>query len=692
MSKTDLFEQNTQKRIKELEKTIIALDTAFHVTGDDCIDPFTGEVVLDNEYDALKKELENLHPTSKIFKDVTAAKSSKIKNKIIHDPPMTSINKCNGTEKEKEAILMKFFEDCRKIDKDIASQKSYPVWLEKFFTMSYKHDGLALSCEYENGDLKRVGLRSKSGQDGIDVTDLAKYIAGIPQNLKDPVTCKIRGEVETPISDFIRVSEELGDDAKANPRAHTAGSMNHKTAKKMKDRGLRFTAYNVVGIKNPPYKTEIERAKWTSKLGFHYVKTIPFTFDMLKTFEDQHRRLNFMVDGAVISIGNLELQKQMGQSGSKLTGNPKGKIAFKFKDEIKTAIVKDITWQTGRTGNITPVLIFDGIQLEGTTVSKCTAHNLGMIKTHKIGIGSEIEIIKSGKIIPKINKVIKAKGSAKIPTNCPSCGERLLEVDGSDGALSLICDNSDCSAQNVKSLNHWMKVLGVKGIAGSTIEKLIDAGLIRKRSDFYKLTLGTLLNNGITERTAVLILARIWMIPSPEQEKDNVVLRNKLKPILKINIPTEKFFAAFGIKEAGKEVGRLLSQQYQDFNEIRNLTISELESIDGIGSITAKNTVDFLTKNKHEIDQLLQFITLESAKNKGGKLDGQVFVLSGSIEGGKDLWKESIEEQGGIVKSSVSKKTNYLVAGDGSGSKSDKAEELNIPILTVDDLEKMIDD
>jgi DNA ligase (NAD+) len=684
-----------KKRIKELEKIIIALDTAFE-KGDDCINPITKEVVLDNEYDALKRELETLCPESKIFQTVTASTAKNDGKKIIHDPPMTSINKCNGTEKEKDSILHKFFDDCLKVDNitPMSDRKSWPYWLKCFFVMSYKHDGLALSCEYEKGELKRVGLRSKSGMDGINVTDKAQYIAGIPQKLSQPVTCKVRGEVETTIGTFNRVNASLSDkDQKANPRAYTAGSMGQKTAEKMKDRGLRFTAYNVVDIENPPYKTEIERAKWTSRLGFHFVKTVPFTYDMLKTFEDNHRRLNFMVDGAVISVNNLALQEALGKTGSKATGNPKGKIAFKFKDEVKNAVVKDIVWQTGRTGNITPVLIFDGIQLEGTTVSRCTAHNLGMIKSNNIGIGSKIEIIKSGKIIPKIHKVVDAKGSANIPTECPTCSGN-LEVDkGSDGAEALVCKNSKCSAQNVKNLNHWMKILGVKGIAGSTIEKLIDAGVVQTPGDFYRLTVNGLIDVGFTKRTAVLIVARAWMVNGPENIKDDNLIIDAIKghKASKIKIPLAKFFAAFGMKNAGKEAGRILEQKVGNWDKIKNLTESELLAFDGIGPTMAKEIVQYFKENKDMVEDVEQYFRID-AKVIKGKFGGKNFVLSGSLEGGKDFWRDEIEAKGGTVKSSVSKKTDYLIAGDGSGSKSDKANELNIPILTVDELEDLLNE
>ncbi len=689
-----------KKRIKELEKIIIGLDTAFEI-GNDCINPITNEIVLDNEYDALKKELFNLNPESKIFKTVTASQAATSKKKIVHDPPMTSINKCNGSEEEKEKILYKWFEDCRQfsLKKDpssIGDMKSYPGWLCNFFTMSYKHDGLALSCEYKKGELKRVGLRSKSGVDGINVTDKAKYIKGIPQTLNKPITCKVRGEVETPVSIFEKVSAELGEDAKANPRAHTAGSMNQKTAEKMKDRGLRFTAYNVVGVENPPYKTEVERAKWTSKLGFYFVKTVPFTYDMLKTFEKQHRRLDFMVDGVVISVSNLELQTACGHSGNKLTGNPKGKIAFKFKDEVKNAIVKDIEWRTGRTSTITPVLIFEkGIELEGTTVKRCTCHNLGILKQNKIGIGSEIEIIKSGKIIPKLHKVIKAKGDVIVPSSCPSCSFQTEIKDGSNSTQSLVCANKSnlCPAQNIRNFNHWLKILDVKGIASSTIEKLIENGLVNKPGDFYRLTIDKLIKEGITKRTAILIVARIWMVRSPENIKDNDILIKAIEghSTEKIKIPMEKFFAGFGMKSAGKEAGRILSQKIGDWNKIKTSSIAELENFDGIGPIMAQEIVNFFQNNKDMIEDVEQYFKFK-IKTSGGKLEGKTFVLSGSLDGGKSKWKKQIEEKGGVVKSSVGKKINYLVAGDGSGSKTEKATELKISILTINDLERLLNE
>jgi DNA ligase (NAD+) len=672
------------QRVADLEKIIETLDTLFE-QGEDCVNPLTGQVVLDNEYDAMKVELAKLHPDSRIFKSVTSSAARLVGKKIQHDPPMTSIGKCNGTQAEKEAILHKWIDEC-----SIHLPKNA---LGDNFVVSLKHDGIACSLIYENGELKSAGLRSKSGMDGIDVTAKMPYIDGVPQKLPIKINCILRGEIETPVSEFKRVSAELGDDAKANPRAHTAGTMNLKDPLEAKGRGLRFMCYNIIGLDGQYYKTERERAAWAKKvLGLNYIQMFPFSEKMLAVMEENHRRVDFAVDGAVISVNDLAAQAALGNVGDKKTGNPRGKLAWKFADEVKEVTVKKIVWQTGRTGNITPVLHFDGVQLEGTTVCRCTAHNVGIIKTNKIGVGSRIEIIKSGKIIPKLHKVVQAQGQVDPPKDCPSCGRFLLEVEGADGALALVCDRWDCPAQNIKGLNHWLTVLGVKGISESTITKLMDAGLLSTRSDFYRLDPKAMIDNGFTTRMAILIDARIWMVPSPEQIKDDTALRQATADVRrrgKLPIPLNKFFAAFGIDGAGKEVGRILMAEFKDWEKIRHLTIDELLEVDGIGPITAQNIVSFFESSQQEIDELLKHIEIEVVE-ASGIFDGKVFVLSGSLDGGKEKWKKAIEEEGGVVKSSVSKKADYVVAGPGSGSKSEMAKELGIPIISVTDLEQML--
>jgi len=694
--------KDIKSEIDDLRKIITHLDTCYHITGEDCVNPITGDIVTDNEYDALKKRLEQLDPNWEGFNTTFSAEEEVIGKKITHNPPMTSIEKCNGTEEEKNAILLKWMEDCiknvphhkRKIGFMPGRLEFVLVEKSDIFSMSFKHDGIALSLEYKDGKLESAGLRSKTGDDGIDVTAKAKNIKGIPLKLPEPLTLTVRGEIETYIKTFEEKNALLPEaDKKKNPRGYTAGAMNRKTAAEMKNMGLSFVAYNILNFDNPPYKTEIERAKWaTDVLGFNFVKTIPFSIAHLKAFEEVHRNLEFMVDGAVISVNNLEEQLDLGTHGNRANSNPKGKIAFKFADEIKTAIVTNIEWQTGRTGTITPVLNFDGIQLEGTTVSKCTAHNLGIIEQNKIGIGSKIEIIKSGKIIPKIKSVVESKGNVEYPEKCPSCGGSTERVEGNNDTVSLVCKSMNCPAQKVQNLDHYLKRIGVKGIAESTISKLCESGLVEEPADFYKLTLDKIKAIGIKERSAVLILSRIKMIVAPEQEKDNSVLLallNKIKD-KKIPIKMEIFISALGIDGAGRELGRIMAENYDSFDSVRNLSIQELEAHDGIGPITASSVYHYFKENRKLVDDLLEFIEIQIPQKKSGNLDGKKICLSGSLPGGKNKWKTFIEDNGGTIASSVSKKTDYLVAGDGSGSKTDKANQLGVKILTTDELEKMI--
>jgi len=678
-------------KVKELETIIEALDTAWDL-GMDCVNPITGEIVLDNEYDALIRELKTLNPKSKIFEGVTSSKAKLSGKKIVHNPPMTSINKCNGTQAEKLSTLIKWVRDTQVLIPIEQRPKGLDQHLEVNYSMSYKHDGIAVSLEYEDGKLVRAGLRSKSGQDGINVTKKMKYVSGIPQKLPLPLTCTIRGELETPVSVFKRVSKELGANAKVNPRAHTAGSMILKTAKEMKDRGISFTGYNILNLENPPYKTEVEREFWAKNtLKINFVKIIPISFDMLKIFEEEHRRLDFMVDGAVLSVNDLEIQEALGKTGKSDTGNPKGKLAWKFADEVKEVIIEDIIWQTGRVGNITPVLTFKGVQLEGTTVSKCTAHNVGIIKSNKIGIGSRVAIIKSGKIIPKIKEVIESKGKVIIPKTCPSCDGMVEEVEGANDAISLVCSNPFCSVQKVKNLNHFLTILGVKGIAESTINKLVELGLVKEPGDFYTLTVANLVNRGITKRTAVLIVARVWMIESAEEIKDDLKLINLAANSFKnkISIPVSKFFAAFGMKNAGKEAGRILEKHYKDWYKIKEVTEEEINGLDGIGPIMAKEIVAFFRNNDKMISNVETHFEFENIKS-GGILENKTFVLSGSFPEKKSFWKDIIEQNGGIVKGSVGKSISYLVAGEGSGSKSDKANKLGISIIDTKKLEELL--
>ena len=281
-------------------------------------------------------------------------------------------------------------------------------------------DGVALALYYEDGALARAGLRPRDGINGEDVTEQCQYVDGIPAKLKKRVTCSIRGELICKLKDFDKVQidlEKAGEKLRANPRNHAAGGIRQfKDPTKTKRMRLSFIAYTIEAQDNPPYKTELERAKYCNdELGVPYIPTKLFKFENLAKMEAGISKLDFEVDGVIVGVNNLETQEQLGRHGDPVTGNPKGKIAWKFREEEATPVVKEIEWKTGRTGKVTAVAIFDAVRLAGTNVSRATLHNAGFMQRRQITIGSKISVRKAGKIIPKVTGVVDGQGEPDFP-------------------------------------------------------------------------------------------------------------------------------------------------------------------------------------------------------------------------------------------------------------------------------------
>lgn len=693
------------KRADDLERIISHLDTLYEL-GDDCIHPDTGDIVSDGEYDALRRELKSLRPKSNIFKTATASTVSSAVKKVKHHPPLTSIEKASHEDVAiKKGMLVDWAKDCLQKTKHnsqdlveiTGTNIKYP---ENFFYQTYKLDGAAIALYYEDGELVQAGLRPRNGVDGEDVTEQVKYVAGIPQKLKLPVTCSVRGELICKLSDFEAVQKELaakGEPLRANPRNHAAGSIrNFKNPSKVKDMRLSFIGYTIEGLDNPPYKTEIERAKWANvSLGITYVQARRFKFEDLAKMEDNISNLDYEVDGVVVGVNNLEDQEQLGRHGDPKTGNPKGKIAWKFAEEEAAPVIKDIPWKTGRTGSIKPVGVFDAVRLAGTNVSRATLHNAGFILRYNIGIGTQVKVLKAGKIIPKVVGVLVNVAGRKIterdlPSACPSCGCKTELVKGGSADMwELVCNNKQCPSRNISGLCHFLSTIGVLGIGESIVTQLVENGFVKNFVDFYKLDEQKLSDCGFTHRESILILGNIRMIRSPEKLEDadlesEIIKSNKKK----LSIPLWQIFAAFGIKSAGKSAGKALAEHFRSFDKIRSASVQELEQVGDVGTKTAELVHDYLSENSALIYDLLKYIEPELPKT--GKLTGQIFCLSGSFDDGKKHWEDAIEALGGKCVGSVSAKTNYLVAGPGSGSKSDKAKELGVEIIDVEALKKLL--
>jgi len=685
--------------ILELEQVIPVLDSLFD-EGQDCINPLNDKEVPDNVYDLMRALLYKLHPNSKVFDSVTASQFQSTDNKIAHDPPMTSISKANGTLDEKDDILKKWLKDCCDELKYDPKKAKTPL-----FVTSFKHDGVALALYYEKGKLVAAGLRPNDGVNAELVTENAQYIDGVQMTLPLPVTCRIRGEVTCKISVFDKIVADIIRDGKknkynwsgkkppANPRNYAAGAIRQFDDPTITEkRKLQFTAYAIDNHDNPPYKTEIERSEWCrNELGIPFVLLKPFHYDNLAEMENGVTSLDFEVDGIVISVNNIEDGEQLGTHGSSVTGNPRGKLAWKFKEKSAVVTVESIRWQTGRTGRVTPVLEFKGVQLAGTNVENCTIHNVGIVKSGGIGVGAKVRIIKSGKIIPKVIKVEKKADKVEYPNRCPSCNGTLSLNIGKTGT-DLVCENDKCAAQNVKTLLHYLTIFGVKGIGPSKTEKLVSFGLVRCPADFYGLEVEDVEDAGFKERTATLIVAAIHMVTNPEKTKDNDKLLAKIhKARLKPKkIPLAKFFASLGISGAGKGTGRALAEHFGSLDKIRAASVADLEQVEDVGNITAELVQEYMSDNSDDIDELLMHVTLELPKT--GKFSGKNFCFTGSPPDGKAKWIKLVEDQGAIVKSSVSKKLDYLIVGDSPGSKLQKALELKKAghnIVIIEDIEKL---
>ena len=702
-----MAKNSNKKAADDLERIIAHLDTAYE-QGLDCVHPDTNIIVTDGEYDGLRRQLKELRPDSKLFGTATASKLVSATNKVVHDPPLTSIEKASHEDLEtQEQQLFKWLKKTAESASEKVvdgpqktakgkTHKDEPVTYPKsYFYQAYKLDGVAIAIYYEDGKLARAGLRPRDGINGEDVTEQVKFVSGVPEKLPFKVSCSIRGELICKLTDFERVQKNLaksGDKLRANPRNHTAGGIRQfKNPEKTKRNRISFVAYSIESLANPPYKTEIERFKFCSKdLGIPYVEAKPFKFEDLQKMEDGIPKLDFEVDGVIIGVNNLEDQEQLGRHGDPRTGNPKGKIAWKFREEEATPVIKEIEWQTGRTGKMTSVAIFDAVRLAGTNVSRATLHNAGFMERNQITIGSKISVRKAGKIIPKVTGVVSGQGKPDFPKACPACETKTkLQKGNTEDMLELICPNAECSAQNISTLCHYLATFGVLGLGESRVTQLVEGGAVSTPADLYRLDVESAMQTGLTERQSTLAVAAIQMIQSPDK-LDNSDLETAIENALKKKkpVPLWQFFASFGIGAAGKSAGKALSAHFGSFAKIRKASIEELEAVDDVGEITAKAISNYLKENSKDVDDLLKFVEPIVPKT-GGTLDGKTFCFSGGFPDGKKYWEKEVEGRGGKCSSSVSKKTDYLVAGPGSGSKSEKATKLGITILTTDELAKL---
>lgn len=676
--------------IDELETLVIHLSALYDV-GEPTVD-FDGEDVSDPHYDELVSALKVARPTSKAFDGISpSAAVSTVADEgdllVTHKPPMTSIAKAD-TEKRQQIYDDWIARCCR----ELKYPKSHGM-----FAQSFKLDGVAVRLYYEKGKLVRAGMRPRSGIKGTDVTANVKYVKGVPQTLPLPLTLAIGGEVICLKSDFKLVQAACiaaGEDVKKNERNHAFGALRQlKDPKKTKSGMLTFMAYNITGFDDYKkyYETEVERAKWCNQVlldDANFIQVRLHDSDDLTKMEALAPGLDYRLDGIILKVNNLEDQEQLGHHGDDETNEPHGALAWKFTAEQAQATVKEISYEASRTGRITLVANFDGVPLAGTTVKRATCNNIGWAERMGIGVGTVIVFEKGGEIIPKIVKVASGKvDKLDYPKTCPSCGGQVTLKTSVDDKKDLRCENGLCPAKHIKGMVHYLLKLECKGIGESTIEPLIRKGKIKEWADLYTLTVQDCVDCEFSARESLLALATIHKIkPSKDDHKLTVTIMD-VKTKKKV-VPAWQFFAALGIPQCGESAGKALIEHYGSFDKILAATRDELLAVNGLGATSADNISKFITTFKPQIERVLEHVELELPKT--GKLTGINFCLSGSFDLGKEYWEKRIQDLGGNCQSSVGRKTNYLVAGPGSASKSEKAKELGTKIIDVVELEKML--
>ena len=545
-----------------------------------------------------------------------------------------------------------------------------------------KIDGLSVSLEYENGLFKRGSTRG-DGRIGEDVSANLRTVRNIPLNLNTNLpVLEVRGEVYMPREVFEGLVEEQelnGEKVFKNPRNAAAGSLRQKDPKITAKRKLDIFTFNIQQIEGKELNSHKESLDYIKSLGFNTVPfytecdTIEEVISEINRIGEKRGSLPFDIDGAVIKVDDFAMRAVMG-STSKF---PKWALAFKYPPEEKETTLLDIEINVGRTGVLTPTGVFEPTLLAGTTVSRATLHNQDFIDEKGICIGDRVIIRKAGDIIPEVLSVVSHREDAipyHIPDICPSCGGK---VTREEGEAALRCCNPDCPNQLLRNLIHFCSrdAMDIEGLGTAVLETLVKEGLIRNAADIYLLK--------------VEDIAKIERMGEKSGENlVNAVNQSKENDL-------SKLIFALGIRHIGQKAAKLLSNKFGDIDSIVNATAEEIVSIEGFGEIMAKSVVDFFSHKESTelIERLKEYDvnTVSKREVKANIFEGKTFVLTGTLPTlTRNEASEIIEQYGGKTSSSVSKKTDYVLAGEDAGSKLKKANDLGVTVITEEDFRNMI--
>ncbi len=626
-------------------------------------------IALEKEFPSLIKEDS---PSQRVGGTIT-----KNFNTVAHKYPMLSLG---NTYSEQELL-----------DFDIRIKKIIDTPFE--YVCELKYDGLAIGLTYEKGKLTQALTRG-DGTKGDDVTANVKTINTIPLVLQKgdyPDEFEIRGEVfmhRNTFDELNREREEIGEAPFANPRNFASGTLKMQDSREVAKRGLDCYLYFLLGDQlsfKTHYESLVQAKKWGFNVSPTYklCKSIEEVFEYIKYWDTEREKLSFDIDGIVIKVNNYEQQKELGFTAK----SPRWAIAYKFKAaEVETELLS-VDYQVGRTGAITPVANLSPVLLAGTTVKRASLHNADQIEKLDLHEHDIVKVEKGGEIIPKITGVNLEKrkiNANKIQyiTDCPVCGSELVRKEGE---AQHYCTNEDaCAPQIIGKMQHFTsrKAMNIDSLGDETIDQLFHANLISGIADIYRLK---------DKELQLLQLDRFGsksvhnLIQGIEKSKEN---------------PFEKVLFGLGIRYVGETVAKKLAQAFKNIDALMQASFEELIGVDEIGERIAQSILEYFSKEEHQLliqflkEQGLQFEIIEKEIIKESEvLAGKTFLISGVFSKySREELKEKIESNGGKIASGISAKLNFLVAGDNMGpSKLQKAQKLNIPIISEDELEKMLE-
>ena len=649
--------ENKMQRMKELIPILVQAAKAYYQED--------REIMSNFEYDRLYDELASLERETGVI--LSGSPTQQVGYQVLeelpketHESPMLSLDKTKSVD-------------------DLAE------WLgDQKGLLSWKMDGLTIVLTYRGGELSKAVTRG-NGEIGEVITPNARTFVNIPLRIAYQGELTLRGEAIIRYSDFTRINEEIGDvDAKyKNPRNLCSGSVRQLNSRITAERSVRFEAFALVRADGVDFKnSRKEQFEWLKTQGFEvvpYVEVDAGTIrDAVKRFEEQVPENDIPSDGLVLLYDDIAYGDSLGRTAK----FPRNSIAFKWQDEVRETTLFYIEWSASRTGLINPVAVFEPVELEGTTVSRASVHNISIMEALELGAGDRITVYKANMIIPQIADNLTRSGVRDIPEKCPVC-QGPTQIKSIGEVKSLYCLNPDCQAKKIKSFTLFVNrdALNIDGLSEATLEKFISAGFIHEYADIFHLD---------AHREAIVEMEGLG-------EKSYENLAASIRQASRTTLP--RLIYGLGIAGIGLANAKMLCRHFHyDLEKMRRASLEELTEVDGIGGVLAQAWMDYFAseKNNQALNRLLACLEIETEQAEEGDrpLEGKTFVITGSLThfaNRKEL-TEHIEAKGGKVTGSVTSKTDYLINNDtaSNSSKNKKARERNIPVISEEDFLRML--